>query len=291
MKIYLVRDDDLDGVGTEIITRVGYENYDIEVITATYKDVNEKVINLIERVRDEDCIVLIADLSVNKEVADLIENNSPEKFLLLDHHKTSLWLNEYKWAIINEKICGTMMVFDYILFKALSFNDKELLHKLGQYLQFIEIVNDYDMWIHNYPESKGHNQLYYLIGSESYVKRVLSNPSIKFTDEELTLLKVENARKQRYFEKVSKTVVGRSEYGIVFAEEFTSELGHYILDTTDFNIVVLINLKDRKVSLRSKPNVDCSKIAKTYGGGGHPQASGFELDDNKINQIINIILH
>jgi nanoRNase/pAp phosphatase (c-di-AMP/oligoRNAs hydrolase) len=28
-------------------------------------------------------------------------------------------------------------------------------------------------------------------------------------------------------------------------------------------------------SLRSRSNFDCSQIAKQYGGGGHPQASGF----------------
>lgn len=33
----------------------------------------------------------------------------------------------------------------------------------------------------------------------------------------------------------------------------------------------------RVFSLRSSPGVDCSLIAKYYGGGGHPQASGFSV--------------
>lgn len=41
-----------------------------------------------------------------------------------------------------------------------------------------------------------------------------------------------------------------------------------------------------KISLRSK-NIDCSIIAKKYGGNGHPKASGFVIDDiSNLNEKI-----
>ena len=36
-----------------------------------------------------------------------------------------------------------------------------------------------------------------------------------------------------------------------------------------------------KVSLRSKDRVDVSKIAVTFGGGGHKRAAGFDIEGDK----------
>ena len=47
------------------------------------------------------------------------------------------------------------------------------------------------------------------------------------------------------------------------------------------------NGKEWIVSLYSeKPNIDCSKYAKSYGGGGHKGAAGFQIKD--INNILNL---
>ena len=45
-----------------------------------------------------------------------------------------------------------------------------------------------------------------------------------------------------------------------------------------------------KVSLRSKNDVDVSKISALFGGGGHKKAAGFEIDDN-INNVKKIIIN
>ena len=49
--------------------------------------------------------------------------------------------------------------------------------------------------------------------------------------------------------------------------------------------VFIARLQDRiKVSLRSK-NVDISKVAQSFGGGGHKMAAAFEVKDGKISDI------
>lgn len=45
-----------------------------------------------------------------------------------------------------------------------------------------------------------------------------------------------------------------------------------------------------KVSLRSRPDIDCSIIASKYGGGGHKQASGFFIDFDKKEEF-KYLLH
>ena len=44
-----------------------------------------------------------------------------------------------------------------------------------------------------------------------------------------------------------------------------------------------------KVSLRSKDDVDVSKIAVTFGGGGHRRAAGFDLDGDKDSVIQKVL--
>ena len=44
-----------------------------------------------------------------------------------------------------------------------------------------------------------------------------------------------------------------------------------------------------KVSLRSKDEVDVSKIAVTFGGGGHKRAAGFDIDGDKDSVIKKVL--
>lgn len=62
---------------------------------------------------------------------------------------------------------------------------------------------------------------------------------------------------------------------------FSSELGSKLCRLDDehkYAITFAFMEKNRvKCSIRSTDDCDCSVIAKYFGGGGHPQASGFNL--------------
>jgi oligoribonuclease NrnB/cAMP/cGMP phosphodiesterase (DHH superfamily) len=50
----------------------------------------------------------------------------------------------------------------------------------------------------------------------------------------------------------------------------------------------LIEIKVWKFSLyNDNGKVDCSQIAKQYGGGGHAGAAGFILNQEQFNKLIN----
>lgn len=55
-----------------------------------------------------------------------------------------------------------------------------------------------------------------------------------------------------------------------------------ILDSAGVDIGVYLNTETSKCHLRSKIN-DCSLLAQTFGGGGHPHASGFEVNKDLYN--------
>jgi len=55
--------------------------------------------------------------------------------------------------------------------------------------------------------------------------------------------------------------------------------------------VVLVELRDNiKVSFRSKGDIDMSRLAKEFNGGGHKNAAGANVNDLSIPELKKIIL-
>jgi oligoribonuclease NrnB/cAMP/cGMP phosphodiesterase (DHH superfamily) len=76
------------------------------------------------------------------------------------------------------------------------------------------------------------------------------------------------------------TIDGR-EVAIVNCTAYWSDVGHELLQRFPQALYSLSYYTERdgryKCSLRSNGQVDCSKLAQRYGGGGHPNAAGFYL--------------
>lgn len=293
--IRLITHTDLDGAGCEILFRAVFGD-DTTIITADYGDVDDKVKGAVVNMAFDDKL-FITDINIKKETADFV--NEYAQFMdivLIDHHKTSTHLKDYRWCIINtdNTACGTEMFGEFL-------RDGGFINVTDEYRDFVRIVDDYDRWIHLYPQSKKHNDLFYLIGREDYVDRMLADPRIELSATELALLDVEEASKKRYLQsmrnKVYSVVVEYEQNGetkyinlpYCFAEKYTSELGNYLVEEIPIPVIAIINMKDKKVSLRSAKYFDCSPIAKHYGGGGHPQACGFEIPMDNFDVILDKI--
>ena len=79
--------------------------------------------------------------------------------------------------------------------------------------------------------------------------------------------------------------------GITFADKYISELGNKLCELhPELDFVVLINISTLTVSYRTvKDDLDLSDIAKRFGGGGHPKASGSRFDASIVNDMLNNI--
>lgn len=74
--------------------------------------------------------------------------------------------------------------------------------------------------------------------------------------------------------------------------EDTEDIVHFIRDIEGVQVAYLIKEKKDgvyKVSLRSKNNVDVSKIAQHFSGGGHARASGFTFHGDKDTLLRNLL--
>lgn len=292
MKVKLFTHTDLDGIGCSIVAQHVYEDIDVEY--CDYHNVNEMVGEYLAA-RDylDYDLTLITDISVDEIKADIINYtyNLGNKFKLLDHHATAEWLNKYEWAMVNplhedgSKSSGTTMLFDY-------------LNRPRELSEFVEKVRRYDTWEwstkYNDTHAKQLNDLLYLTGRESFITRFLFDTSIEFTDIETVILDMEQNKIKYYIkskEKQLKTVnILKYQAGVVFAESYHSELGNELAKKYHgLDFIVMINPASAKISYRGiRENIDLGKdVAKVFGGGGHPRASGSQIDDNLIVEFIN----
>lgn len=93
-----------------------------------------------------------------------------------------------------------------------------------------------------------------------------------------------------YFEVDLLGIGAIKGYAVNANNLFSSELGSKLCHLDDehkYAITFAFMEKNRvKCSIRSTDDYDCSGIAKYFGGGGHPQASGFNLTFEQFQKYI-----
>jgi oligoribonuclease NrnB/cAMP/cGMP phosphodiesterase (DHH superfamily) len=322
-RVKLVTHNDLDGKGCEVVGRLTFKDIDV-ITTKNPKDASEKVREFLMTDALNYDIVFITDISVSKEVAELIEAfietsakaGNPVQFVLLDHHGTAEYLNEYMWASVQVgespfKNSGTNMFYDYLVSKG-HFKDSRIIYRDALTI-FVEKVRRYDSWewkTHYSDETAADlNTLFWLLGSEAFVDRMLTKFRYDeyfavregewvglFSKTDRTVLELDRSKKESYIDRkesqmIIKTLMGR-EIGVVFAEQYISELGNVLSERhPELAYIMIIDMGAHRVSLRTaNNNIDLGKeIASVYGGGGHAKASGFEFGDKVLDKAFKAI--
>lgn len=306
-KVKLFTHNDLDGIGCEIVGRLAFHN-DIDVtIVKNPKDASEQVKEFIEKEEYKEYhTIFITDISVSEEVAEMINEVDSEEtlFTLLDHHFTADYLNKYPWAIVKVegklgKNSGTNMFFEYLSNRGMFYGAK---YKDALTI-FVEKVRRYDTWewktLYDDKDSVDLNSLFYLLGKQNFINRYLEK--FKYMDSfvfyngrwrdmfdkvDRMVLDMDDQKKEAYINKkeyqMIKINVFGNKVGVVFSEQYTSELGNVLSERNqDLKYIAMVDMGMGKVSLRTTHHdIDLgTSVAKKFGGGGHSKASGFEFDD------------
>lgn len=285
---------DLDGVGCEIVSKVIFGKESVDCELHNYDTINARIKEFIDSQEYKQYgHIFITDIRVNEEVAELINNTCADMVTLLDHHKTALSLNKYKWARVEiegklELTSGTeLLLLDTWCTHIKSLND------------WVENIKRWDTWLwstkYNDILPKQLNDLYYLLGREVFVKEALNciNNSKYVKDFILKykqILDINQRQIEEYIQSKNKSIIkidiNNYKVGVVFADKHHSELGNELSKLNkDCDYIMIIN--GNLVSLRTiKDNVDCGKIAEAHNGGGHQKAAGFTIDESKILEFI-----
>ncbi|MEX3625156.1 DHH family phosphoesterase [Viridibacillus arvi] len=306
--------NDLDGAGCGIVTKLAYPSADI--VYCGYHNIDEKVTKFItDKEYEKYDLVFITDISVNKEVEELINSTTElrQKIKLFDHHATAMHLNQNEWAFVspngfNGKNSGTNMLYEFL--KMDGFFKNEIYRDALEV--FVEKIRRYDTWewkeIYDDIEASSLNDLFWLYGlnkfNKTFINRLLKLDICivrdgtwinMFNDTDFAVLTVDYDKKVAYINRKDKQMfsgrlVGMNT-GFVFAEQYISELGNELADRhPELDFITIIDLGNKKVSYRTVKNVDLGKdVASHFGGGGHPKASGSQIDVKNIKMIIPLI--
>lgn len=302
MRVKLFTHTDLDGVSCSILGKLAF-GHNIHIEHCDYNNINERIGRFIEKDLAKYDRVYITDISVNEEVAetiDALEKYVGHKFVLLDHHETAIWLNKYEWVTVEienkkGKTCGTSLFFNHL------YTDMKLVTNIEKIKRYVELVRRYDTWewsdIYNDYKAKELNDLLYIYGADYFIEKYadiltqFNNNMFDLVDD--LLLSIRQKEIDRYIKKKQKQIliITKNEFtfGVVFADKYQSELGNELIKMNPrLDFIAMINLDTKKVSYRSD-SVNVSKFAEKYGGGGHEKASGSQIGEKKVLEIIDII--
>lgn len=313
-KIKLFTHIDLDGVGCAVLAYLAFGKENVDVDYCKYDDVDEKVEKFLSNTseRREYDMVYITDISVEDELAKAIDIYIPnDKVQLLDHHATALNLNKYDWCDVRVvmdiglKTCGTELFYNWLDHSG-YFDDAVFDFPESNLTRFVEIVRDYDTWRWKELGDEGLvckqiNDLLYIYGRDEFIQYIIDSLYFDKDDEfplilgtPLALLEQKQKDIDRYVEKKDKQLMVNTDqfgyaYGVVFAEQYFSELGNRLCELhPELVYIAMIDISSGQVSYRSiSDDIDLGgTIAHSLGGGGHKKAAGSMFDGKSIRDSV-----
>jgi oligoribonuclease NrnB/cAMP/cGMP phosphodiesterase (DHH superfamily) len=298
--IKLFTDIDLDGLGCGLVAKIAFGEK-VDVSYCSYRNLNQRVEAFIGNPEHSNYEIYISDLAVNGVVEKKLSKRFQEGKLvrMVDHHVTAMHFNEYKWAIVKpeyengKKTCATSLLYADLLENHLIEENKAL-------EEFIELVRQYDTWEwdeNNNFNAKRLNDLFYILNREKFeeemIKRMTENAvSFSLTETENMLLDIEEQKINRYIHSKSRQMVQSvvDDYcvGIIHAEQYLSELGNALNNLyPHIDMIVILNMSGKKMGFRTiHDNINVAEYAKRYGGGGHPKASGSEMNESAFEKFV-----
>jgi oligoribonuclease NrnB/cAMP/cGMP phosphodiesterase (DHH superfamily) len=302
MKIKLFTHTDLDGVGCAVVGKVVFGDLvDIEYVG--YKNVDEKVSNFLKSKESEAFdMIFITDISVNEDVADML-NSCDKRVYLLDHHSSAEWLNKYTWAFVAVEHNGRLQSGCNLFYDKLLAIDLMPAIDLGALAQFVEAVRKYDTyeWT-KLPDSQLSKDLHDVLGIigidefvECYTEQIRSMMDNRFDfrilPERKNLLKYFKRKNDKYIKskiKEAKVITDsfRNKCAFVVSSDFAtlSELGNIMCKQLKCDYAAVYT--GEIISLRSVGSFDVSLVAEAFGGGGRRNAAGMPAELSYLEKYI-----
>ncbi len=272
MQILHISHNDLDGLGCGVLIKK-FMPGNIKTAYLGYDDID----SYIEENYHYYDKIIITDVSPDYGIVEMLAGE--KDVLIIDHHASSEALKDFHFTHHNITKCATLLTYEYLI---------ENGYKAEEYEEFAKCVNDVDMWYLKRSDSLKMSLLFNLLGISRMEDRFLNNAYKGFTDTEKLLIVLEEERRNSYIKKamrnlnIMKDKEGRS-FAAVFAESYASELGNHIISEDIADYVILINAQNKKVSLRSRRDVDIRHIAENNGGGGHKNAAGCPIKEETFD--------
>ncbi len=196
---------------------------------------------------------------------------------IIDHHVTAKpslkRVNDFLYAINHS---GSVLAWQY-------FHPGEKVPMLFRY------VEERDIWKWKLPHTR---EMLMLLDLAPFEFEAWSHMAREFDDAKLRAADIKKGalllvHYRSLYEKLLPNAdlvkfAGRKIYALNCPRYFADDLGHELVAKTHSIALLWTETGGRVlVSLRSEGDIDVSKIAMKYGGGGHKRSSGFTFDAKK----------
>lgn len=296
-KVLLVTHTDFDGTAPAVVINYvdpQYKSKAMEVMFVENKDLNNKLIEVANDEYFEGFTVFIVDHCPTFDTFNLLKSKGMNVFVFDHHEKTELINSTDKNVFINLDHCGTKIFFHF-LHRILGVFDLATFFALSD---FVDVVNDYDMWIHDDPRSKEINTLLWEMGKEDFILRFTHNLALELNTSERYILELAQRRNNKYVNTKVKSMTPLKDYNdrtfaFCFADTLQSEIGDNAKRVHKLDYVYIINPSMEKVSIRSGNGFNARDLAKCYAlqyntdCGGHPASAGFTLPLSKLTHFLD----
>ncbi|MCY8235381.1 DHH family phosphoesterase [Priestia endophytica] len=299
----LLSHNDLDGVGCGILAKLSFGEQ-VKVRYNSISGLNREVEWFLEN-EGKDTFLFITDLSVSEENEKRLEEffQAGGKVKLIDHHKTALRYNDYKWGNVvvegeeGKLTSATSLLYEYLI-------SHQLMKPSNATSEFVELVRQYDTW--EWERNENHhaqrlNALFFLLSidqfEEKMISRLQTSDHFHFDEFETKILDMEENKIDRYIRRkrreLVQTEVGGLFAGVVYAESYHSELGNELgKENPHLDYIAILNIGGKRMGFRTiHDHIDVSDVAAQFGGGGHAKASGCTLTEDAYKQFVMDTYH
>ncbi len=266
---------DLDGFGCAVLLqRAGLTSAE-RTKYVSYDSLSAEIANI-----PKGSDVIFTDLSLQPKSARYLSRFN--SVLFIDHHISSEWIAQIHGKdpsieiIVDSGLCATALTAKWL---------KRQGHRVEK--RFVDLVNDHDLWKNELEDSDR-------LANLASIKRGTFVPYMVNVDVEDALLRNRDeidrriADRDSYVSNTKAIVDEDTKTCIVFAEKFQSHIGDAWI-RQGFDPVIIVNMRDARVSVRSK-DFNAAKFCKLNGGGGHLCAAGFPLTEDMISAVYRTLL-
>jgi oligoribonuclease NrnB/cAMP/cGMP phosphodiesterase (DHH superfamily) len=235
--------------------------------------------------------IWITDLSWTKpETAQRLNQLAEDgaRIFWIDHHRTAVsraaapeFKVPFAGKVLSEKYSAARLTFEF-----LKRREEELpaakRRDFEGFRRFAEIADDHDRWIHKIPESPDWALAVQMLGGIPSYREIIKLREPVMSRRLREALRAGQDGMRRSMELADSTLVLRPlSNGVTLRTAccfgYSSEVAAHLYENTTRTVIALFDLRSQGVSLRRSADceIDLSKLAEQFGGGGHAAASGF----------------
>jgi len=226
------------------------------------------------------------DRQADRHLRGLAERGA--RVFWVDHHRTAIERFEagevdvpFAASVVSERYAASRLVYEYLGER----DDGALIKRFRDFWPVVERADDTDRWIHAIEGSHDLALTVRAMGSTAAYDDLLSiDRAVTYTPRMRAALERVGGELQRSRDAAERQRFSlRLPSGLVLVTSvchgYPSEVADAWGRVTPNAVFALYDAKFRAVSLRRSPDcaVDLSRLARRFGGGGHPAAAGCEL--------------